>query len=254
LIRAEITERIRAAKKDASDKRFTARLLFKGFARKANCFAINFALGQTIRAIYRHADQQYKDLAQQTRQLSWLDWLQAKAADGRGDALQALRRARRSAPMPKTLTPANQSHDRSPAPRGAQVTKQGAIIETVAGYAIRRDEAGIYLDDHDRAPDQAVIAMLQHATNMFGSTVKTHGRESFQLRLARVAGLIGWQTMSSVEEGLKATLRLVVDPALEKVTGKYFDGLSPAKANAQAYDRKVRQRLAALSRELVSLE
>jgi NAD-dependent dihydropyrimidine dehydrogenase PreA subunit len=34
----------------------------------------------------------------------------------------------------------------------------------------------------------------------------------------------GWETMSSVEEGLKATLRLVIDPALENVTGEYFDG------------------------------
>ena len=63
----------------------------------------------------------------------------------------------------------------------------------------------------------------------------------------------GWRTMSSVEEGLKATLRLVVDPALENVTGEYFDGLTLAKANAQAYDKVVRQRLAALSVELVSV-
>jgi NAD(P)-dependent dehydrogenase (short-subunit alcohol dehydrogenase family) len=61
----------------------------------------------------------------------------------------------------------------------------------------------------------------------------------------------GWQTMSSVEEGLKATLRLVVDPALESVTGEYFDGLSLAKANAQAYEKAVWQRLAALSQKLV---
>jgi len=63
----------------------------------------------------------------------------------------------------------------------------------------------------------------------------------------------GWQTMSSVEEGLKATLRLVVDPALENVTGEYFDGLSLAKAKAQAYDKQAQQRLAALSQKLVSL-
>jgi hypothetical protein len=60
----------------------------------------------------------------------------------------------------------------------------------------------------------------------------------------------GWQIMSSVEEGLKATMRLVVDPSLEKVTGEYFDGLRLAKANAQAYDKDVRQRLATLSEEL----
>ena len=63
----------------------------------------------------------------------------------------------------------------------------------------------------------------------------------------------GWQTMSSVEEGLKATLRLVVDPALENMTGEYFDGLSLAKAKAQAYDKQVQQRLAALSQKLVSV-
>ena len=63
----------------------------------------------------------------------------------------------------------------------------------------------------------------------------------------------GWQTMSSVEEGLKATLRRVVDPALENVTGEYFDGLSLAKAKAQAYDKQAQQRLAALSQKLVSL-
>jgi hypothetical protein len=45
------------------------------------------------------------------------------------------------------------------------------------------------MEDQDRAPDEAVIAMLYHATNMFGTTVRTQGRESFQLRLARVAGL-----------------------------------------------------------------
>ncbi len=51
----------------------------------------------------------------------------------------------------------------------------------------------------------------------------------------------------------KATLRLVVDPALENVTGEYFDGLSLAKAKAQAYDKQVQQRLAALSQRLVSV-
>jgi hypothetical protein len=204
LIRAETAERIRAAKNDAANRRLTAKLLFKGVARQANCFAINIALRRTIRAIHRHADQQYRNLTQETRQLTWLDWLQAQAEKGRTDALEALRAARRSSPFPKSLIPANQSHDNSPAPQGAQVTKEGAIIETVAGYAIRRDEAGIYLDDQDRAPDEAVIAMLHHATNMFGTAVKTQGRESFQVRLARVAGLNHLQIHFA-------------DPAIEKV-------------------------------------
>jgi len=225
LIRAETGERIRAAKKDAANRRFTARLLFKGFARKANCFAINIALGRAIRAIYRDADERYKNLAQQTRQLSWLDWLQLKAQNGRAEALEALRRARRPGSMPKCLTPVNQSRDNSPAPKGAQVTKQGAIIETVAGYAIRWDEAGIYLDDQDRAPDEAVIAMLQHATSMFGTTVKTLGRESFQLRLARVAGLNHLEVhfQDSQIEKVRLEARALAPVPISRAAQSYID-------------------------------
>lgn len=62
----------------------------------------------------------------------------------------------------------------------------------------------------------------------------------------------GWNVMSTVEEGLKATIRLVVDPGLDDVTGKYFDGLREAKANAQAYDPEVRRRLAELTEDLIT--
>jgi NAD(P)-dependent dehydrogenase (short-subunit alcohol dehydrogenase family) len=62
----------------------------------------------------------------------------------------------------------------------------------------------------------------------------------------------GWSVMSTVEEGLEATMRLVVDPALDDVTGKYFDGLREAKANAQAYDLEARRQLTELTENLVS--
>jgi NAD(P)-dependent dehydrogenase (short-subunit alcohol dehydrogenase family) len=63
----------------------------------------------------------------------------------------------------------------------------------------------------------------------------------------------GWSVMSTVEEGLEATMRLIVDPALDDVTGKYFDGLREAKANAQAYDLEVRRQLAELTEKLVGV-
>jgi NAD(P)-dependent dehydrogenase (short-subunit alcohol dehydrogenase family) len=62
----------------------------------------------------------------------------------------------------------------------------------------------------------------------------------------------GWSVMSTVEEGLEATMRLVVDPALDGVTGKYFDGLREAKANSQGYELEVRRKLAHLTGELIS--
>jgi NAD(P)-dependent dehydrogenase (short-subunit alcohol dehydrogenase family) len=62
----------------------------------------------------------------------------------------------------------------------------------------------------------------------------------------------GWSVMSTVEEGLEATMRLVVDPALDGVSGKYFDGLREAKANSQAYDLEVRRELAQVTEGLIA--
>jgi NAD(P)-dependent dehydrogenase (short-subunit alcohol dehydrogenase family) len=91
------------------------------------------------------------------------------------------------------------------------------------------------------------------AARLAGTGVTVNALHPASLMPTKMVLEAGWQTMSSVEEGLQATLRLVIDPSLEEVTGEYFDGLGRAKANAQAYDKKVQRRLAALSQELVSL-
>jgi NAD(P)-dependent dehydrogenase (short-subunit alcohol dehydrogenase family) len=56
---------------------------------------------------------------------------------------------------------------------------------------------------------------------------------------------------TTVEEGAEATLRLATSPELDGVTGRYFDGLREARANAQAYQPEARRRLWELSQELV---
>ncbi len=64
-----------------------------------------------------------------------------------------------------------------------------------------------------------------------------------------VAQAFGY-TMSAVEEGAEATVRLAASPELEGVTGRYFDGKSEARANRQAYDESARNRLWTLSENL----
>ncbi|MFD0899392.1 SDR family NAD(P)-dependent oxidoreductase [Actinomadura sediminis] len=56
--------------------------------------------------------------------------------------------------------------------------------------------------------------------------------------------------VSTLEEGVRATRRLVADPALDDVSGRFFDGLDEARADAQAYDADARARLRALSDDL----
>jgi NAD(P)-dependent dehydrogenase (short-subunit alcohol dehydrogenase family) len=58
--------------------------------------------------------------------------------------------------------------------------------------------------------------------------------------------------VSTLAEGVEATQRLVDDPALAGVTGRYFNGLREARAHAQAYDAGARARLRELSERLVA--
>jgi NAD(P)-dependent dehydrogenase (short-subunit alcohol dehydrogenase family) len=53
------------------------------------------------------------------------------------------------------------------------------------------------------------------------------------------------------KKGVNATMRLIADPALEGVTGKYFNGTEEARALDQAYDPTARAALRELSNRLV---
>lgn len=57
-------------------------------------------------------------------------------------------------------------------------------------------------------------------------------------------------TMSTVEEGTQAVVRLAVSKEVEGITGRYFDGTREARANRQANDPRVRDRLWVLSEQL----
>ncbi|RSN64791.1 MULTISPECIES: SDR family NAD(P)-dependent oxidoreductase [Actinomadura] len=58
--------------------------------------------------------------------------------------------------------------------------------------------------------------------------------------------------ISTLEEGVRATHRLVTDPALDGVSGRFFDGLDEARPDAQARDADARARLRALSDALTA--
>ena len=60
-------------------------------------------------------------------------------------------------------------------------------------------------------------------------------------------------TMSTVEDGVEATMRVATSSELDGVTGRYFDRLREAQAHPQAYDDAARRRLWRLSEELVGM-
>lgn len=59
-------------------------------------------------------------------------------------------------------------------------------------------------------------------------------------------------TRATIEEGAEALESLAVSPALEGVSGRYYDGLTVARADDQAYDAEARQQLVKLSEQLVA--
>jgi NAD(P)-dependent dehydrogenase (short-subunit alcohol dehydrogenase family) len=63
----------------------------------------------------------------------------------------------------------------------------------------------------------------------------------------------GIKPRSTVEEGVRATYRLVADAALDGISGLYFDGEVEAAPDPQALDPNARRRLRELSEELTGV-
>jgi NAD(P)-dependent dehydrogenase (short-subunit alcohol dehydrogenase family) len=85
-----------------------------------------------------------------------------------------------------------------------------------------------------------------------GLTVNAlHPATLMDTRMVRESGF--GTPRSTVEEGARATGRLVTDESLDGVTGRYFDGLDEARADPQAYDDDARRRLWELSEDLTGI-
>jgi NAD(P)-dependent dehydrogenase (short-subunit alcohol dehydrogenase family) len=66
----------------------------------------------------------------------------------------------------------------------------------------------------------------------------------------KIVNAEGITPSSPLEQGVRATLRLVADPQLDGVTGRYFNGTRAAGPHPQAHDPKARRRLRELSERL----
>jgi NAD(P)-dependent dehydrogenase (short-subunit alcohol dehydrogenase family) len=111
--------------------------------------------------------------------------------------------------------------------------------------------------DGVRAYCQSKLAQIMHAFDLAeelrdeGVTATAlHPGTYMPTKMVRAAGV---SPVTPLEQGLAAVWRLVADPAMEGVTGAYFNGTRKARADAQAYDPDARRRLRELSERLVGL-
>jgi NAD(P)-dependent dehydrogenase (short-subunit alcohol dehydrogenase family) len=139
---------------------------------------------------------------------------------------------------------------RSAPARVVNVASVGQAAIDFADLMQERDYDGV------RAYRQSKLALIMFtfdlAAELAGSGVTSNCLHPATFMPTKmVAGQI--QPQSSVQEGVLATMRLIVSPALEDVTGRYYEGLEEAAALGQAYDENARRRLRELSDRLTGL-
>jgi NAD(P)-dependent dehydrogenase (short-subunit alcohol dehydrogenase family) len=57
---------------------------------------------------------------------------------------------------------------------------------------------------------------------------------------------------TSVAEGVNNIMHLIADDSLQNISGLYFEDQQPTEANAQAYERSAREKLASISAEIIA--
>ena len=93
-----------------------------------------------------------------------------------------------------------------------------------------------------------ILFTIDLAAELEGTGVSVNAVHPATLMNTDMVEEAGFQPQASVEEGVTAVLQLVNAPDLG--SGRYFRGLDPVEAHAQAYDAAARARLRALSVEL----
>jgi NAD(P)-dependent dehydrogenase (short-subunit alcohol dehydrogenase family) len=98
-----------------------------------------------------------------------------------------------------------------------------------------------------------VMFTFELAEHLRGTGVSVNALHPASLMDTKMVQSTFGYTMSTVEEGTEAVVRLAISPEIEGITGRYFDGTRQARANRQAYDPRDRNRLWVLSEQLCGL-
>jgi hypothetical protein len=179
--RAQQTEAVKAS---ARAKRAVIKMTLKGAGRRIAYAAVQSELRQGIRAVNAQIREERRALGLDTQQLSWVDWLQQQASNGRSDALEALRVAR-GRDQAHTIS-ASKIAAAPPLEAQAQVTKQGTVIQKVGEHEIRHTSKGLNVEPN--VGDDVLIELIGRAAERYEGCLTAYGPADFQLRIARVAG------------------------------------------------------------------
>jgi NAD(P)-dependent dehydrogenase (short-subunit alcohol dehydrogenase family) len=98
-----------------------------------------------------------------------------------------------------------------------------------------------------------IMFTIDLADELAGRDVTVNALHPGTFMPTKIVTHAGVDPLTPLDQGIDATARLVTDPALDRVTGRYFDGRRESRPHAQASDVAARRRLRELSDRLAGL-
>jgi NAD(P)-dependent dehydrogenase (short-subunit alcohol dehydrogenase family) len=98
-----------------------------------------------------------------------------------------------------------------------------------------------------------IMFTIDLAAELAGRDVTVNALHPSTFMPTKIVTDAGVDPITPLEQGIDATTRLVTDPALDGVTGRYFDGRRESRPHAQAGDAAARRQLRELSDRLAGL-
>lgn len=96
-----------------------------------------------------------------------------------------------------------------------------------------------------------IMATFELAAELDGTGITVNTLHPAHLMDTEGVRAYGLTPAVGVEEGVRPTVRLLLDPDLESTTGRYFDRFTDTRAHDQAYDPRARERLMHLTHALI---
>ncbi|MGQ3892179.1 LPD7 domain-containing protein [Legionella sp. CNM-4043-24] len=140
------------------------------------------SLQTKLRFIRQQYTHEHQKIFETYRSLTWLDWLQHEAKQGKKDALAALRN-RRVKPATNSYTLTGESNTSPSKPNNP--TKQGTNIHHKNECTIRDDGTSLIISRGFSI--QGLKTALLMARKKFGSTIKVNGSEAFKQAIVQIA-------------------------------------------------------------------
>ncbi|MFG2827632.1 SDR family NAD(P)-dependent oxidoreductase [Streptomyces sp. NPDC048434] len=96
-----------------------------------------------------------------------------------------------------------------------------------------------------------IMATFHLAAELEGTGVTVNTLHPAHLMDTKGVREYGLTPATDIDEGVRPTVRLLLDPDLASTTGRYFDQFTATRAHAQAYDAEARDRLMKLTNDLI---